>query len=272
MAASYQVSIGQLRTGNTELAAAGHLMQARRPIGRSAWQHLILVTDRPGELPAEHEAWALLDAALAAETATDPAHDPGDIYPESAHVATCGDATEHQVATCAGKPHIEPVNCFPSDHTDHKPVVVRTVADLKALAALPPLPAPEEQRQFWLTPGQVLSLHEPLPAPVRRAGAAGPGPGRGAVVPGAQRDGADDPGLQHRPSGPGAGRRARGRAPGRRRPLAAGPDAPAARARPHAVGRAVHGHPGRPAPESEKAAVRGAAACRADMRARGIAV
>ncbi|WP_066373929.1 hypothetical protein [Herbidospora mongoliensis] len=163
VAASYQVSRNGLRAGNTELANAGHLTQHRRSLARGKWQHLILVTDHPGDLPAEHEAWALLDAALAAEAAADPAHDPGDISPESAHVATCGDAMEHQVTTCVEKAHIKPVNYFPSDPTDTTPVVVRTVADLKALSALPPLPAPEEQSQFWLTPGQVLSLMSHYP-------------------------------------------------------------------------------------------------------------
>ncbi|GAB1823545.1 hypothetical protein [Herbidospora sp. RD11066] len=162
VAANYQVSIGGLRAGNTELAEAGHLVQHRRAVGRS-WQHLILVTDQPGDLPAEHEAWALLDAALAAESAADPTYDPGDISPNPAHVATCDDAVEHQVTTCVEKAHIKPVNYFPSDPTDHKPVAVRTVADLKALATLPPLPAPEEQSQFWLTPGQVLSLMSHYP-------------------------------------------------------------------------------------------------------------
>ncbi|WP_067171141.1 hypothetical protein [Microtetraspora niveoalba] len=149
LAASYNLSVGELRQGNRQLAEAGYLMQARRPSGKS-WQHLIVVTDTPGRLPADHEAWVLLDAALAAEQAT--------TSPEGAHVATSGNAAEDQVATSPEKSHIEPVNPFPAHDEDHKPSVVATVAELRRLAQLPPLPAPKEQGDMWLTPGQVLAL------------------------------------------------------------------------------------------------------------------
>ncbi|MFF3671707.1 hypothetical protein [Microtetraspora malaysiensis] len=153
LAASYNLSPGALRQGNTALAEAGYLMQARRPIGKSRWQHLIVVTDEPGRLPAEHEAWILLDAALAAEQAN--------TSPDRAHVATCDNTRQDQAATSAEKPHIEPVNPFPpSDDEEHKPSpsVVATVAELRHLATLPPIPAPKEQGDLWLTPGQVLAL------------------------------------------------------------------------------------------------------------------
>ncbi|MEU8279532.1 hypothetical protein ACFYOK_29550 [Microbispora bryophytorum] len=156
LAAAYNLTIGALRAGNDELASAGFLLQARRCVGRGRWQHLIVVVDTPGQLPPEHEAWVLLDAALAAEqvnTSTD-----------SADVVTCEDSTEPQAATCAGNPHIEPVNPFPLDaDEDHKPVVA-TVAELRRLAALPPLPAPTDQGDAWLTPGQVLGLMAKYPA------------------------------------------------------------------------------------------------------------
>lgn len=157
LAAAYNLSIGALRAGNDELAAAGFLLQARRCIGRGRWQHLIVVVDTPGTLPPEHEAWVLLDAALAAEQADTPT-DPED-------VATCDDSEEPQAATCAPEGHIEPVNPFPpAVDEDHKLSVVATVAELRRLAALPPLPAPTDQADAWLTPGQVLGLMAKYPA------------------------------------------------------------------------------------------------------------
>ncbi|MFG1873362.1 hypothetical protein ACGFIV_00815 [Sphaerisporangium sp. NPDC049003] len=155
LAQDYGLSVGALRRDNGELADAGFLMQARRPVGKGGWQHLILVATEPGRLPAEHEAWVLLDAALAADQANTSA--------PAAHVATCDDTEEPQVATCVQNPHIEPVNPFspggprpPGDKP--QPSVVATVAELRQLAQLPPLPAPADQGDLWLTPGQVLSL------------------------------------------------------------------------------------------------------------------
>lgn len=151
IAADYGLSPGQLRAGNDELAASGHLMQVRRSAGRGQWQHLIVVVDTPGKLPAGYEAWVLLDAALAAEQAN--------TCPARAHVATCDDAAEAQAGTCGQNPHIEPVNPLPSDLDPARAgTVVATVADLKRLAQLPPLPAPKDQQDLWLTPGQVLAL------------------------------------------------------------------------------------------------------------------
>ncbi|MBB2909297.1 hypothetical protein FHS43_000543 [Streptosporangium becharense] len=155
LAAGYGLTVGQLRRDHAELAEAGHLMQARRSLGRGRWQHLIVVTDTPGTLPAEHAAWALLDAALAAGRVNTSA--------ESAHVPTCGDAAESQVATSQRNGHIEPVNPFASSSPEHKPSVVATVAELRNLARLPPLPAPTEQGDLWLTPAQVLTLAEQYP-------------------------------------------------------------------------------------------------------------
>lgn len=158
IAAAYGLTLGQLRAGNTELATAGYLLQARRCIQRGQWQHLIVVTDTPGRLPDTCEAWLLLDAALAAEQAA--GHDLGDhTSPDSAHVATCGDTGQPQAGTCDQKAHIEPVNPFPSDPTEPgTPTVVATLADLQRLAQLPPLPAPTDQTYLWLTPAQVLTL------------------------------------------------------------------------------------------------------------------
>ncbi len=150
LAAAYKLSPGALRSDNRELADAGYLMQARRPVGKGLWQHLIVVTGTPGQLPAERDAWEQLDAALAAEQANTSA--------DSAHVATCGNSADPQVATCDQKPHIEPVNPFPPREDQLKPSVVATVSELKDLARLPPLPAPKDQGDLWLTPGQVLSL------------------------------------------------------------------------------------------------------------------
>ncbi|HZX37999.1 MAG TPA: hypothetical protein VFF37_06635 [Streptomyces sp.] len=150
MAAGYGVSISALRRDNDLLAEAGYLMQARRPIGRGRWQHLIVATDTPGRLPAEHEAWVLLDASLAAEQANTSGN--------PAHVATCDDTENQQAATCAEIPHIEPVNPFPPADDHNKPSVVATLADLKRLALLPPLKAPTDQGNLWLTPSAVVGL------------------------------------------------------------------------------------------------------------------
>ncbi|NJP93939.1 hypothetical protein HCN51_31645 [Nonomuraea sp. FMUSA5-5] len=159
IAAAYGLSPGQLRAGNAELAQHGYLMQVRRSVGRS-WQHLIVVTDTPGTLPATPQAWLLLDAALAAQQAAQRDLDD-DISSEDAHVATCDDTDQPQAATCDQNPHIKPVNPFPSDDHRHEQAgaVVATVADLKRLAQLPPLPAPtDELAELWLTPAQVLTL------------------------------------------------------------------------------------------------------------------
>jgi hypothetical protein len=154
VAAAYGLSLGQLRAGNDALTESGHLMQVRRAVGRGQWQHLIIVTDTPGTLPANHEAWVLLDAALAAEQAN--------TCDEAAHVPTCGDTKNLQAATCDQNPHIEPVTPFSPDLPDHDPAepatVVATVAGLTRLAQLPPLPAPKDQTDIWLTPTQVLTL------------------------------------------------------------------------------------------------------------------
>ncbi|MCK2214259.1 hypothetical protein MF672_010720 [Actinomadura sp. ATCC 31491] len=161
IAAAYGMSIGELRAGNRELAAAGHLLQVRRCVGAGAWQHLIVATDTPGTLPAPHEAWVLLDAALAAEQAArHPVDD--DTSPEDAHVVTCDDTETPQATTCDPQPRIEPVTPFSLDLDASEPgaaaTVVATVADLARLAQLPPLPAPKDQANLWLTPGQVLTL------------------------------------------------------------------------------------------------------------------
>ncbi|MEV0586349.1 hypothetical protein [Nonomuraea sp. NPDC050310] len=157
VAESYGVSIGQMRAGHAELAASGHLLQARRSVGQGRWQHLIVVTDTPERLPATHEAWVLLDASLAAEQAH--------ISPETAHVTTCDNAEEPQVVTSAEKPHIEPVTPFSCDLDPSGVSVVATVQELTRLAALPPLEAPtNELADIWLTPGQVLSLLRKFPA------------------------------------------------------------------------------------------------------------
>lgn len=159
LAAAYGLSIGELRRDNALLAEAGYLMQARRPLGKGAWQHLIVIVDTPGALPAEHEAWTLLDASLAASQAgTSP-----NTSPQSVDVATCGDATDVQVATCAENPRIEPVNPFSPADQEPKPSVVATVAELKLLAKLPPLPAPKDQGELWLTPAQVITLAAQYP-------------------------------------------------------------------------------------------------------------
>ncbi|MEU8196363.1 hypothetical protein AB0C10_21505 [Microbispora amethystogenes] len=157
LASTYGLSIGMLRQLNDELSAAGFLLQARRCVGRGRWQHLVVVVDTPGQLPPVHEAWVLLDAALAAEQAN--------TSPDPADVPTCDDSAEPQAATCAEIPHIEPVNPFPSPaDEDHKASVVATVGDLRRLAALPPLPAPTDQGDAWLTPAQVLGLMRQYPA------------------------------------------------------------------------------------------------------------
>lgn len=157
LAEAYGLTPGALRRDNAELAEAGFLLQARRPVGKGGWQHLIVVHEEPGQLPAERDAWALLDAALAAERAN--------TSPESAHVATCDDAPEPQVATCDQKRHIEPVNPLSSVSSEHNPSpsIVGTVAELRSLSQLPPIPAPEEQGDLWLTPAQVLTLATKYP-------------------------------------------------------------------------------------------------------------
>lgn len=156
LAAGYGVTLGALRRDNSELAEAGYLMQARRPIGKGRWQHLIIATSTPGELPAEHEAWTLLDASLAAEQAN--------TSPSGADVVTCDDPPAPQVATRDQKRHIKPVNPFASDaETEPCRPLVSTTEELRDLARLPPLPAPEEQGDLWLTPAQVLGLAEQYP-------------------------------------------------------------------------------------------------------------
>lgn len=159
VAAAYGLTLGALRRDNAVLAEAGYLMQARRPVGKGAWQHLIVATDTPGALPAEHEAWTLLDAALAAEQATTLPNTSR----TAADVATCTDTEEPQAATRARNGRIEPVNPFPPADQEHKPSVVATVADLKRLAQLPPLPAPKDQGELWLTPAQVITLAAQYP-------------------------------------------------------------------------------------------------------------
>ncbi|GAA3721109.1 hypothetical protein GCM10022224_103640 [Nonomuraea antimicrobica] len=162
LAATYGLTLGQLRAANSELANAGHLLQVRRCVGRGQWQHLLVVVDTPDRLPPPHEAWVLLDAALAAKQATERPSDP-DISSEGAHVATCLNAENSQVGTSVREGPIEPVHHpFSSDLGAAEPSVssamVATVADLQRLAKLPPLPAPTEQAHFWLTPAQVLAL------------------------------------------------------------------------------------------------------------------
>jgi hypothetical protein len=159
IARAYGMSLGQLRAGNAELAQHGHLLQVRRSVGRS-WQHLIVVTDTPGTLPATPQAWLLLDAALAAHQASQRDLDD-DMSSEDAHVATCDDADQPQAGTCDPEAPIKPVNPFspdPADDAGARPTVVATLAELRRLAELPPLPAPTEQAHLWLTPGQVLTL------------------------------------------------------------------------------------------------------------------
>lgn len=167
IAASYGLTLGQLRAGNTALAEAGYLLQVRRCVGQGQWQHLIIVTDTPGRLPAPHEAWVLMDAALAAEKAAPRTPGSADMSSTSAHVTTCDDADEPQAATCDPEPPIKPVNPFPPDASPRDAgggaTVVATLADLKRLAQLPPLPAPKDQAHLWLTPGQVLGLLDRYP-------------------------------------------------------------------------------------------------------------
>ncbi|WP_219512851.1 hypothetical protein [Nonomuraea ceibae] len=157
IAAAYGLSVGQLRAGNNALAEHGHVLQVRRCLGRGQWQHLIVVVDTPGTLPRPHEAWVLLDAALAAEQAGQLDVTGEHTSRESAHVPTCDDSDQPQVGTCVREPHIEPVNPF-SSSAPSQTTLVATVADLERLAALPPLPAPKDQGHLWLTPGQVLTL------------------------------------------------------------------------------------------------------------------
>ncbi|MEV0306463.1 hypothetical protein [Nonomuraea fuscirosea] len=161
IAAAYGLTIGQLRAGNAELAEAGLLLQARRCVGRGQWQHLIVVVDTPGRLPAVREVWVLLDATLAAERAH--------ICVDDAHVPTCDDFEEQEDGTPAPNGPIEPVNSFSSDELTHDPAragaVVSTVAGLRRLAQLPPLAAPTYERtDLWLTPAQVLALIDRYPA------------------------------------------------------------------------------------------------------------
>ncbi|WP_433382745.1 hypothetical protein [Streptosporangium sp. CA-115845] len=155
LAADYGVTRDALRRTNTELIEAGLLLQDRRPIGKGEWQHLIVAAATPAELPSKREAWTLLDAALAADRVN--------TSPESADVATCTDVPAPQVATSPRNGHIEPVNPFATSEQEHKPSVVATVAELRALAQLPPLPAPKDQADLWLTPAQVLTLATQYP-------------------------------------------------------------------------------------------------------------
>ncbi|GAA5076571.1 hypothetical protein HNP84_007348 [Thermocatellispora tengchongensis] len=176
LAALYGLSLHALRRDNRELAEAGYLREIRRSV-RGTWQHLLLVTDTPGSLPTAPQAWALLDASLAAAAATAPADAPeaapaaeADMPPQRAHVPTSTAAASPQVATSAENAHIKPVNPFsssssPSDQErEPGPSVVATLAGLRRLATLPPLPAPEELSDLWLTPAQVLGLAEHYPA------------------------------------------------------------------------------------------------------------
>ncbi|GIH29070.1 hypothetical protein Aph01nite_73800 [Acrocarpospora phusangensis] len=154
MAAAYGLTMHALRRDNRILTAAGLLLQARRQVGKGLWQHLIVAVSEPARMVATHEAWALLDASLAASRATER-----DASPAAERLAPSEDAGSSQVTTYAAKRDIEPVNNSPARITGHSPAtVLSTVGELRDLAKLPPLPAPRDQGDVWLTPGQVLSL------------------------------------------------------------------------------------------------------------------
>src|SRR5690606_37462451 len=105
----------------------GYLTQYRRSVGKG-WQHLIVVTDTPGKLPPAAEAWALLDASLAAGQAA-PAPDAPSIAPQETHGATCGGTQKPQVAPCAEKRPIKRGTFSPL--SGEKPSIVGSLAELE---------------------------------------------------------------------------------------------------------------------------------------------